>query len=216
MTDDILLVSNALVGHIWRRMPEMNVFRNWYRGQGAFVRKHPEIQVFVRSYFREIYPTVAFATLCSAIDRLLRSALVAEGFKAETSGQTLPQLLQFCVSARHRFLNLWGMCCDIRSIYCINSIRIGAEHGDHQRDFAELSQFGWRPADPDEAYEEIITHRLLSPHLQLCDIFNRVDPETGRFFGEWEPRGFAQCVAAAGSHDANGRLPADKEKGVQR
>lgn len=190
----VVPVHNALVGHIWRLMPGKNIYRNWYRGEGAFILKHPEIQEFVKSYFHEQYAMVAFATLCSATERLLRSALMTEGVARESlKNKTLPKLLRDCVSSEHRFFNLVGMCCDIRSIYRINAIRIGAEHGDHRRDQAELSKANWTPPNPDEAYHDVSTHRLISSHGQICNIFDQVDPETGQFLKKWEARGFEQC-----------------------
>jgi hypothetical protein len=182
-----------------------NLFRAWYVGQGAFVEKHPEIRAFVRSYFNEAYPAVAVATLCSATERLLRGALKAEGVKGPILRQTLPKLLRFCVSADQKFFNLPGMCCDVRSINRLNAIRIGVEHGDHSLDQEELSHSGWNPSDVDAEYLQVIDRRLVVPHQQFCGIFNKVDPETGRFTKAWESREFGQCPMP-GSHDEKGAI----------
>ena len=49
------------------------------------------------------------------------------------------------------------------TIYLMNSIRIGAEHGDHRRDQEELAHGNWSPADVDAEYQKIVDHRLISP-----------------------------------------------------
>jgi hypothetical protein len=189
------------------------VFKNWYRGEGAFVAKHPDVQIFIRSYFREVYPTVAVATLCSAVERLLRAAIKAEGLTTDpVLRNTLPHLLRFCISADHKFFNLLGCCCDIRSINRVNAIRKGAEHGDYSADQRELGQSGWHPdeKEKDAEYLKIIAHRLLTPHHQLCRIFDQVDPETGLFRKDWQPREFAQCPS--GLHDKDGVIPAYRDE----
>jgi hypothetical protein len=197
-------IPNVLVQNVWRLMFGWNLYRNWYCGQGAFVVEHPEVQMFVRSYFREVYPTVAVATLCSATERLLRTALKSEQVSGPTLRKTLPHLLKFCVSADQKYFNILGACCDARSINRINAIRKGAEHGDHTADQNELSRSGRRPDDAE--YLKIIDHRLVVPHQQLCGIFNRVDPETGLFTRDWKPREYEQCEMP-GSHDKDGLLP---------
>jgi hypothetical protein len=200
-----VVVRNPLVGHVWRLMPGWNIYRSWYLGQGAFVQENAEIRRFVVAYVNETDPAVAMGNLFSATERLLRAAMKVEGVQREVLAKTLPQLLRSCVSADQRFFNILGMCCDVRSIFRLNAIRVGIEHGDHERDLRELRQSGWNPPDPDKAYLEIIANRLLGPHQQVCGIFNRVDPETGLFSKQWEPRGFAQCPLP--QHDKDGRLP---------
>jgi hypothetical protein len=201
-------IANVLVQNIWRLMLDWNLFKNWYRADGAFVAEHPEVQIFVRSYFHEPYATVAVATLCSAVERLLRAALKREGLgKDPIVRKTLPKLLKFCISADRRFFNIHGCCCDVRSINRVNALRIGAEHGDHFHDQKELARSGWRPDEEerDAEYLKIMEHRLLSPHHQLCRIFDQVDPETGLFRRNWEPREFDQCKS--GLHDEHGVVP---------
>ena len=46
---------------------------------------------------------------------------------------------------------------------------------------------------------------MLARHQQVCAIFEQVDPETGLFLKNWEPREFAQCEKPL--HDRQGRLP---------
>ena len=46
----LVVVRNPLVAHVWRLMPNWNIYRNWYLGQGSFVRRHSDLQGFVRSY----------------------------------------------------------------------------------------------------------------------------------------------------------------------
>jgi hypothetical protein len=128
-----VVVRNALVGHIWRLMPQRAVYRNWYLGQGAFVQKHPDVQGFVRAYVETEDASAAIGSLFSATERLLRYALQVAGVTGPILNQTLPNKLEYCVSPNQMFFNIIGMCCDVRSIYLINSIRIGAEHGDHRR-----------------------------------------------------------------------------------
>jgi hypothetical protein len=191
-----VVVRNPLVAHVWRLMPGWNVYRNWYLGRGAFVARRSDVRGFVKSYVETEDASAAIGSLFSATERLLRGALRAEGEKGAILNDTLPNLLGFCVSPKHKYLNLPGMCCDVRSVYHLNSSRIGAEHGDYRRDQIELSRSGWKPSDPEDPdpdYLKIVDHRLLSPHLALCGIFNRIDPETGRFERVWEPHGFAQC-----------------------
>jgi hypothetical protein len=188
-------------------MPGWNVYRNWYCNAGAFVRKRPDVRGFVTSYVETQDASASIGSLFSATERLLRGALKAEGVKGAILNDTLPNLLAYCVSPKQKFLNLPGMCCDVRSIYHINSTRIGAEHGDYRRDQSELLRSGWNPTDaddPDPDYLMIIDHRLLAPHLALCGIFNRVDPDTGRFERTWEHRGIAQCETK--QHTENGAL----------
>jgi hypothetical protein len=72
-------VPNALVGHIYRLMPNWLLFRAWFLGQGAFVQENPDVRIYVDSYFHEAYPAVGLATLSSAVERLLRAALKKEG-----------------------------------------------------------------------------------------------------------------------------------------
>src|SRR5690349_5996265 len=64
-----VVVRNALVGHIWRLMPQRAVYRNWYLGQGAFVRQHPDVQGFVRSYVETEDASAAIGSLFSATER---------------------------------------------------------------------------------------------------------------------------------------------------
>jgi hypothetical protein len=196
-------VRNPLVGHVWRLMAGWKIYRNWFLGEGAFVRASPDVRRFVVAYLQEKDPVVAMGNLFSATERLLRAVLKAEGVQGEILVATLPRLLGFCTSADKRYFNLYGMCCDIRSIFSINSMRIGIEHGDYRRDKRELGQSGWNPPDPDSAYLEIIVHRMLACHQQVCAIFNQVDPETGLFLKNWEPREFAQCHTPL--HDDKGR-----------
>jgi hypothetical protein len=186
-------VPNALVGHIYRLMPDWLLFRAWYLNHGAFVRKNPDVRIYLDSYFHEAHPAVALATLCSAVERLLRAALKAEQVTGPILEATLQPLLEYCVSKNQKFFNLLGMCCDPRSIWRINAIRIGSEHGEYSRDQKELLRSGWNPNDKDAEYLQIRDQRLLGAHSQLCRIFDRVDPETGLFSREWEPRGYSQC-----------------------
>lgn len=201
----VVVVRNALVAHLWRLMPGWNIYRNWYLGHGAFVQKNPDVRKWVTAYFNETDSAVAMGNLFSATERLLRAALKAEGVQGDVLKDTLPNLLRFCTSPDQRFFNLITMCCDTRAIFWLNSHRIGIEHGDYSRDQRELDKSGWKPADPDQAYQEIITDRLLGAHGQLCQIFGRVDPDTGLFTKAWEPRQFANCRTRG--HDAGGRLP---------
>lgn len=204
-----VVVRNPLVEHVWRLMPGWNVYRNWYLGQGAFVQNNPDVRRWVRAYMNETDPAVAMGNLFSATERLLRSALKVEGVDDELWNEmTLPSLLKFCVGAERGFFNLVSMCCDIRAVYRLNAIRVGMEHGNYARDQRELAQGGWKPQNPDEAYQEIIAQRLLSAHSQVCGIFNQVEPDTGRFLKNWKLRGFAQCETKG--HDANGRTPDDE------
>jgi hypothetical protein len=113
--------------------------------------------------------------------------------------------LKFCVSADQRFFNLLGMCCDIRSIFWINSMRKAAEHGAYHNDQRELFRAGWNPEDPDKEYLKIIANRLLGASSTVCRIFDQVDPNTGLFLRKWEAREFAQCRVP--SHDKDGKLP---------
>src|SRR4051812_28160608 len=98
-------------------MPGMSVYRNWYLGYGAFVRKHSEIRAYVRSYVETQDSSPAIANLFSATEMLLRAALRTEGVKGPILKDTFPNLLGYCVSSKHRFLNLPSMCCDVRAIY---------------------------------------------------------------------------------------------------
>jgi hypothetical protein len=202
------LVRNPLVGHVWRLMLDWSIYRNWYRGVGAFVVANPDARRFVDAYFREKDPVVAMGNLFSATERLLRAALKAEGVQGKILTATLPRLLTFCTSADCRYFNLPGMCCDMRSIFSINSIRIGIEHGDHRHDQRELGQAGWNPPDRDTAYQAIMLQRMLARHSQVCRIFDQVDPETGLFLRNWEPREFVHCQQPM--HDQNGRLPEEE------
>ena len=207
-----VVVRNPLVAHIWRLMPQMNVYRNWYLGNGAFVRKHPELRGYVRSYVETQDSGAAIANLFSATERLLKASMKAHGVKGPILQDTLPNLLTYCVSPKQKFLNLPSMCCDVRAIYRLNVARIGAEHGDYRHDITELRRSNWKPSDaedPDADYLKIRDHRLLAPHQQVCAIFDRVDAETGRFESRWEPRGFAQCKTKG--HDASGRVTDDRE-----
>ena len=202
-----VVVRNPLVAHVWRLMPGWNVYRHWYLGVGAFVRKNPDLRGYVRSYVETQDASAAIANLFSATEMLLRRGMKTEGVRGPILNDTLPNLLGYCTSANQRFLNLPGMCCDPRSIFRLNVIRKGVEHGDYRYDQVELSRSGWNPADPDDPdphYLKIIDNRLLTPHLQLCGIFNQVDSETGHFIKMWEPRGFADCRTKF--HDQNGRL----------
>src|SRR5579872_4280707 len=104
-------VPNALVGNIYRLMPNWLLFRAWYLGQGAFVKKNPDVRIYVDSYFHEAHPAVAFATLCSALERLLRAALKAEKVTGPILEAPLVPLLQFCVGKGQKFFTLLGMCC---------------------------------------------------------------------------------------------------------
>lgn len=203
-----VVVRNPLVAHIWRSMPVRNVYRNWYLGRGAFVQKHPDTQGFVRSYVESQDGAAAIGSLFSASERLLRSALRSEGVKGPILNDTLPNLLGYCVSANHKFLNLKSACCDPRAIYWLNVTRKAVEHGDYRHDQMVMIRSGWKPTDtedPDPDYLKIIDHRLLGPHQQLCDIFDRVDPETGLFTKDWEPRGCAQCNLDPKLHDERGQ-----------
>src|SRR5580692_11105150 len=171
-------VPNALVGHIYRLMPDWLLFRAWYLHQGDFVRNNPDVRIYVDSYFHEAHPAVAMATLCSAVERLLRAALKAEGVTGAVLEATLPSLLEYCVSKNQKFFTLIGMCCDPRSIWTINTMRIGSEHGEYSRDQKELLRSGWNPTDKDAEYLQIRDQRLLTTHSQLCRIFDRVPPDT--------------------------------------
>ena len=202
-----VVVRNPLVAHVWRLMPNWNVYRNWYLGVGGFVRRNPDVQAYVRSYVETQDGSAAIANLFSATEMLLRRTMKTEGATGAILNDTLPNLLSYCTSRNQRFMNLPGMCCDPRSIFLLNTMRKGVEHGDYRHDQIELSRSGWNPtdpSDPDADYLKIIDDRLLSPHLQLCGIFNQVDPNTGHFARVWEPRGFSECTL--GMHDANGRL----------
>jgi hypothetical protein len=184
----------------------MNIYRNWYEGRGAFVEEHPEVRMFVRSYFHEIYAPVAMGTLCSATERLLRAALLAEGVQpGELERKTLPKLLGMCVGDDRRFFNLPGMCCDTRAIFYMNTIRIGAEHGDHARDRAELARSGWRPERPeaDSEYLALYDNRLLAVSAWISQVFDEVDPATGRFSKRWEHKTSPMCGRI---HNAEGKL----------
>jgi hypothetical protein len=210
-------VKNVLVGHVSALMPDWNIFRNWYLGRGSFIQRNPDTQSFVNAYFNEPHATVAMGTLCSATERLLRAALKAEGIPGKMLTATLPHVLKFCVSADQRFFNLPGMCCDIRSIFRVNSMRKAAEHGTYHQDQRELYKGNWKPQDADEDYLKIIEHRLLGASSMVARIFDEVDPNTGLFLRRWEAREFARCPMAHGDfpsaqHDKDGRLP-DEEPG---
>lgn len=201
-----VVVQNPLVEHIWRLMPEKSIYRNWYFGAGSFVKSNPDLRRFVTAYINETDPTVAMATLFSATERLLRASLKAEAVQGKILTATLPNLLKFCAAPEQRFFNLIGTCCDVRAIFRLNAIRIGVEHGDHQRDVRELRQAKWNPRHPDSEYLKIIVNRLLLPHQMICALFDEVDPETGLFAKTWQPRGYAQCDFPR-LHDENGRIP---------
>lgn len=192
----VVMVHNPLVAHVWRLMPGFNVYRNWYLGHGSFVRRYLNVRDYVSSYIETRGAGPAIANLFSATEMLLKAALRAEGVKGAILNDTLLPLLEFCTSRKQRFLNLPGMCCDPRSIHVLNTIRIGAEHGDYRHDQKVLMKSGWKPSDseePDPDYLKILDHRLLAPHQMLCGIFNRVDPETGCFAKRWEARSFSDC-----------------------
>ena len=204
-----VVVRNALVADVWRLMPGWIVYRNWYLGEGRFVEKSPDIRRWVVAYVNETDATVAMGNLFSATERLLKAACKVEGVNEEDFEQlTLPHLLKLCVSADHRFFNLVGMCCDTRSIFRINAMRVGTEHGNHKRDKRELAMGNWSPADPDGEYLKIATLRLTVTHQAVCGIFNQVNPDTGRFAKAWQSRETADCeMFKKGLHDKDGRLP---------
>jgi hypothetical protein len=208
----VVPVHNGLVGHVWRLMPDWNIYRHWYVGEGAFVQDNPDTRAFVTAFFHETHATVAMGNLCSATERLLRASLKAEGIQGKVLTATLPNVLRFCVSADQRFFNLLGMCCDIRSIFRINSMRKAAEHGAYHHDQRELFQSNWNPQDPDKDYLKIIEARLLGASSMVARIFDQVDPNTGLFLRRWEAREFAQCPLPSPKHDRDGRLP-DEEPG---
>lgn len=201
---------NILVGHKWRLMADWSVFRNWFLSEGGFVQANPDVRRFVTAHFQEADAVVAMGNLFSATDRLLKAALKAEGVLGEILTETLPPVLKFCTSGDRRYFNLIGMCCDPRSIYVINTCRIGVEHGDYSRDQRELRQGGWNPKNPDKEYLEFIEDRLLGAHSKVCRIFDQVDPETGLFLKNWEPRGFGQCQHKI--HNKDGRTPDEPEQ----
>jgi hypothetical protein len=113
---------------------------------------------------------VAMGNPFSATERLIRAALKAEGVQGEVLNQTLHLLLQYCVSENQKFLNLSGMCYDVRALYALGTKRTAVEHGTYKRDQFELSKGGWNPPDPDKAYLEIIDHRLVGAH-QILSFF---------------------------------------------
>lgn len=77
-------------------------------------------------------------------------------------------------------------------------MRSAVIHADYSHDMAELQAGGWTGTEVDYQ-RDVLPNRLHTLYGALNIIVRQVDPQTGRFLGNWQP-GRALCA----KHKAEG------------